>query len=742
MMRDRSLGMINPNQPRPPRRVEGPEKVTGRAGYAYDIHPPGLLFARVLRSPLPHARVVRVDTSRAQALPGVRAVLSVENAPRISWYEDRSVLFDRTVRFQGDEVVAVAAESEEIAEDALRLIDVQYDPLPFVTELAAALAPDAPRVHEAGNIEGEPTVYERGDLNAGFRGAEVIVEQVYTTQTALHNAMEPHGCMASWEGDHLTIWSSTQSVFEVREKVAESLGLAQNRVRVIMQYMGGGFGAKGTPWKHDVIASLLSRQAGRPVQLMLDREAENLAAGNRNPTRQHVRLGARRDETLSAIFAHTEQAIGAYMLGGEGSDVTGAYQLMYRCPNVRTEQVMAYTNTGPASAFRAPGYVEGMFALESAMDELARELQIDPLELRRRNYTTEDQVQNKPYTTDALRVLYDRAAGEFGWSSYRQPQPQGTKRRGAGMAANVWIGGSGWPPAYAWLKLNGDGTADVITGTQDIGTGTRTGLSQIAAEELGLPLERVALRLGDTQSGLYAPVSSGSATQASLGPAIQQAAVEVKRQLIEKAAGILETKAERLQVRDGQIWEQGLPEPQISVEEVCSQIAPEMIQASGSREENPKDKAVRTFGVQFVEVEVDIETGEVTILRLVTSQDAGRIINPTLADSQVIGGITQGYGFALTEERVIDHRFGIVLNADLEEYKLPTVADAPPVSHAQVSLPDFDANPTGAKGIGEPPLVPTAPAIANAVFDATGIRIRDLPLTRWRLLDEGIGDRG
>jgi xanthine dehydrogenase YagR molybdenum-binding subunit len=718
----------------PQPRVEGEEKGTGRACYASDVRLPGLLYARVLRSPLPHARIRRIDTARAQALSGVRAVLSSANAPEISWYQG-SFIFDRTVRFVGDEVAAVAADTEEIAVDALRLVDVEYEALPFVVDLEAALRPEAPKIYASGNIADEPQVYQRGDPAAGFQEAEVIIDEVYTTQTALHNCLEPHGCTVAWEGDHLTLWESTQSVFEVREQVAEKLELPEHHVRVIKQYMGGGFGSKQTAWKHTVIAALLSRACGRPVQLMLDREAENLAVGNRNATRQRVRLGARRDGTLTALSVRIDQAVGAYLVGGEGSNVSGTYQRLYRCANMRTEQVPVYTNTGPAVAFRAPGYVEGAFALESALDELASTLQLDPLDLRLRNYAEADQRRGVPYTTpDSLRRCYERATEVFGWRHYQRPPAHGVKRRGIGLAAHDW-GGNGWPPAYAWVKLNSDGTADVVTGTQDIGTGTRTALTQVAAEELGLSIERVALHLGDTANGPYAPVSSGSATQATLGPAVRAAAAEAKRQLLAAAATILEVKPARLRVRDGKVCVQGKRNSKaITVAEITRRIAPHMIQGQGARGPNPQDKSVRTFGVQCVEVEVDVETGEVTVLRVVASHDCGRIINPMLVDSQVIGAVTQGLGFALTEERVVDTRSGVVLNANLEEYKVPTVADIPSIIHAQVNLPDPEANATGAKGIGEPPLIPTAPAIANAVFDAVGVRLRHAPLARQRLL--------
>jgi len=716
-------------------RLEGREKVTGRAQYTYDVRQPRQIYALVLRSPHPHARITRIDTSAAEALPGVHAVLSSANAPEIEWYGD-SFVFDTTVRMIGDEVAAVAAESEEIAQDALRLIEVTYEPLPFVTDLDAALEPGAPKVRPDGNITEEPKVYDRGDAEAGLAGAEVTVDVTYRTASALHNSLEPHGCTASWQGEHLTLWNSTQSIFTVRQQVAQALGMPEHRVRVIKEHMGGGFGAKQISWKQDVIAALLSREAGRPVQLMLDRQTENLAAGNRPNTRQQVRLGAKRDGTLTAIWADLAQARGAYLTGGEASNVSGMYQTLYKCPNVHTREISVYVNTGPAVAFRAPGHVEASFAFEQAMDELARKLDLDPVEFRRRNYSEVEQVEEKPYTLpEGLRYCYDKVTGEIGWDSYQRRAPEGSKRYGVGFAAHDWGAGSGHPPGYAWIELNSDGTADVVTGTQDIGTGTRTGLAQVAAEELGLPLDRIAFHLGDTGAGPYAPVSSGSATQATIGPAIRMAAAEVKAKLLEIASTVLEVPAVRLSVRNGQVLVDGDEQSGMPVAKVMAQVAPHTLQGQGARGPNPSDKAVRPFGAQFAEVEVDIETGEVTLLRIVTAHDVGRIINPKLIDSQIIGGITQGVGFGLIEERIVDHRLGLVLNPNLEEYKVPTIADIPEITHVHVDVPDVEANSTGAKGVGEPPLIPTAPAIANAVFDAVGIRIRTSPLTRQRVLD-------
>jgi CO/xanthine dehydrogenase Mo-binding subunit len=644
-------------------RLEGAEKVTGRARYSSDLRLPGQLYAKVLRSPHPHARVVKIDSSRAEALAGVRAIVSSANGPHITWFED-SRLFDSTVRYIGDEVAAVAADSEEIAQDALRLIEVTYLPLAFDVS------------------EGKPAdtkVQERGNVLTGLREADVVVEASYTTATALHNALEAHGCTAAWSGDELTLYESTQGIFAVRDEVAKKLGMPKEKVRVLTPHMGGGFGAKQVAWKHSVIAALLAKKAGRPVQLMLERAEENLSSGNRNATRQHLRIGAKRDGTLTAIDARITFQSGAYKVGGEDSDLTGTYMTLYRCENVRAEQTSMKLNAGPSVAFRGPGYVEANFALESAMDELARKLGTDPIELRLRNYAERNQAEHKPYTSpQSLRRCIERVANVFEWKR---------KRRGIGFASHDWMAGGGWPPATVEVNFR-DGRAEVIVGVQDIGTGPRTALAQIAAAELGIPVSSIDMRIGDTQPGLYGPTSSGSATLPTIGPALVEAA--------RKARKTGHGRAER--------------------------------------GENPEDKSIRTCGAQCVEVAVDTETGEVTVLRVVAAHDCGRIINPLLVESQVIGGVTQGIGYALAEERVMDERLGESLNANLEEYKVATVRDIPEIVNATESMPDEEANLLGSKGIGEPPIIPTAAAIANAIFDATGVRIRDLPITRDKLL--------
>jgi xanthine dehydrogenase YagR molybdenum-binding subunit len=565
----------------------------------------------------------------------------------------------------GDEVAAVAADNEDLARDALQLIDVEYEPLPFDVAHGSAEQP---------KVEG------RGDIAAGVRAADLVLEETYQTATALHNALESHGCTAAWDGDRLTLYESTQGMFDVRDEVAQKLGLAPEQVRVVTEHMGGGFGAKQVAWKHSVIAALLARRAGRPVQLFLDRSAENLAAGNRNATRQHVRLAARRDGTLSAIDVRAEIDGGAYSVGGEDSDVVGTYLTLYRCANVRAEQVVMRTNLGPAVAFRAPGHVEGNFALESAMDELAHRLELDPVELRLRNYAAQDQRKGKPYTAaQSLRRCIERVGREFHAAKSR--------RRGAGFAAHDWMAGAGHPPAEARVELSG-GKATLTVGVQDIGTGTRTGLARLVCDELSIPLSHVKVQMGDTANGVRGPTSSGSSTLPSLAPAVIEAARQAK------ASGHGEAK----------------------------------------RAKNRGDMSIRTCGAQCAEVEVDGETGEVRVLRVFAAHDCGRIVDRVRVESQVVGGITQALGYALTEERLVDARLGEVLNANLEEYKVPTLGDIPEIVDLSESRSDEVANPSGVKGVGEPPIIPTAAAIANAVFHATGVRVRSLPLKREKLL--------
>lgn len=720
-------------------RVDGRERVTGAARYTYDVSLPGMLHAAVLRSPHAHARIVSIDTSQAEQLPGVRAIVTRENAD-VDWYGDAGKLFDSTLRFIGDDVAAVAADDLDTAHDALRLINVEYEVLPAMLTIEEAVRPGAPEIHPRGNIiqhnghNGE--LYSRGSVEKGFKSAEVIVEGTYRTSTQLHNSLETHGSVAMWEGEELTIWESTQYIFGVRERVAKALQMPLSKVRVICEYMGGGFGSKGPTFKQPVIAALLARLAKRPVKLMLDRREENTLAGNRGETVQKYKIGATRDGLLTAIDLEAMTGVGIYATWA--ASVAGPAQELYKCANVCTLTLGVRTNMGSQAAFRAPGYVEGMFGLESAIDELCVKLGMDPVEFRRKNHSAVDQASGQDYSSKHLLACYDRALDLIGLGSESALPRQGTLdaegpwRRGIGLASQTWSGGGG-PPAHALVRINPDGTVEVHCGMQDIGTGTKTALSQIAAEELGVPLESIRFRLGDTQKAPFGPASWGSITTPSVGPAVRMAAADARKQLLGIASFFMETPASSLQLVDGWVTTEGRPEGRKLLSEILDEIGDYMVTGKGYRGPNPTEP-IRTWGAQIAEVEVNVETGQVRVLRIAAVHDVGRVINPKGLASQFYGGILQGMGFGLTEERIVDKTTGRVLNASLDDYKIPTIADAPVMLVEAINKADTLANHIGSKGSGEPPIIPTAAAIANAVYNATGARVKELPMTPRRVL--------
>jgi xanthine dehydrogenase YagR molybdenum-binding subunit len=718
-------------------RVDGHQRVSGGARYPSDIQLPGLLHAKFLRSPHAHARIVRIEISRAEQLPGVRAVLSRSNAPTTPWRNSQP-LFDEIVRFAGQEVAAVVADTPGVAHAALKLIEVEYEPLPFVLDPEAALRDDAPHVFDGGNLlNGKPEEYVRGDVDKGFQQSEVIVEGSFETPAQMHNAFETHGSVATWEVDQLTVYDSTQYIHGVRDDLARWFGLNKNQVRVVKQYMGGGFGAKNATGKYTFVAALLAKRTGRPVRFFLDRVEENLATGHRSPSKQYLKIGAKKDGTLVAIDARSYSSIGAFESGWCGP-VCGPMRELYACPNVRTREYYARTHTGPFDSFRAPGYVEGMFAFEVLMDELAHKLQLDPLELRIKNYSRRSPESGKEYSTNGLLDAYQTGAKAIGWNNRAKKKAESAAsplRRGIGMASQIW-GGAGGPPSYAQIRIHPDASATIVTGTQDIGTGTKTILTQIAAEELSLPLEKFRIEIGDTQWGLYSMISAGSMTAASVGPAVREAAADAKEQLLSVAATFLGLTRASVTLKDGIIH--GLKRGKTverPLAEILGELGDVMIIGQGSRAPNPGQVAIRTFGAQFAEVEVDIETGAVRVLKIVASHDVGRVLNPLTLSSQIEGGVIQGLGYALMEQRLMDPNLGLVLNPDLEGYHLPTMLDIPEIEVRMIDRADPNINNLGAKGAGEPPIIPTAPAIVNAVYDAIGVAIHKLPLTRETVLE-------
>ncbi|HEX9036792.1 MAG TPA: xanthine dehydrogenase family protein molybdopterin-binding subunit [Ktedonobacterales bacterium] len=726
---------------KPTPRVDGRERVTGSAEYSIDVNLPGMLTAAGLRSPHPHARIVAIDSSVAERAPGVRAILTRFNTADLLHPSSKRPLFAEEVITQGQEVAVVIAETRAQAEEGVRLLDVNYEPLPFETDPEAAIGPGAPQTDSAkpDNTLGEgwPRVYERGAVDQGFAEADVTVETLFTTEANLHNSMETHGSVASWDGRTLTLWCSTQDIFGARRQVAEALGLQQNQVHVIKRYMGGGFGSKFDAHNSGMIAAWAARSLGRPVKYMLSRTEENLAAGNRPPSIQRYKLGARRDGTLTAIVLETTANVGA---GGNWfSPVSLPAKELYLCPNVRTTDIPVRTNLGTQSSFRAPGVVEGVAGLDVAMDELARALGMDPLALRRKNFAPRYQILDRPYATKTLLEAYRQAAERIGWESRdaeerRYPRGRsGVLRRGVGMASQLW-GGDGGPPAQAIAKLLPDGSAVIITGTQDIGTGTRTVLAQIAAEELHIPLAAVRVELGETEFGVYSPPSGGSMTLASVGPAVRMAAVEARKELLEIVGHLTETPSDILEVRDANIVNTETGKEMGSIGSFLGQLEGHEVTARGMRGPNADEVIVRTFGAQFAEVEVDTGTGAVRVLRIVAAHDCGRIVNPLTFSSQMEGGIIQGIGMALYEQRIVDHALGVSVNPNLGDYKIPTIREVPDIDLILFDTPNEVANTLGALGAGEPPIIPTPGAIANAVAHALGKPVTGLPLTPDRVL--------
>ena len=714
-------------------RMDALEKVTGRARYTADLHRAGMLHAAFVRAPVASGQVVRLDLGHALALPGVRGALVAADVPGVM--HGGAPLFDPTIHWAGQPLAALCADSAELARRACTLVELEVGTTPHAVTVEAALAPDAPLVRPAGNVpRGQPRVAVRGDVGAARAAADVVVTLELRTPCALHTAMEPHGAAAEWMGDDLTVWESTQGIFQVRKDVARAFRLPLNRVRVMKDYMGGGFGAKNYAGAHTYAAVALSRKLGRPVRCVLDRGGEQTDTGNRAATVQRVTLSAQRDGTLVSIEADTTIAYG---YSGWFVSPAKIYHELYACPNVRTSETFVYLNTGAMDSFRAPGHVEGAFGLERAMDALARELGMDPLALRRHNYAARDQDKGRPYSAKHLDRCYSEGAERFGWTHRRVEAAAsrargGRLRRGVGMASQIW-GAGGGPPAYATVRVNPDGTIDVLTGTQDLGTGSRTIFAQIAAESLGARLADVRTVLGDTERTPYAGNSWGSITTASVGPAVRVAALHARSRLLEAAAELLEVDVARLTASESVVRVDGDART-MSFAQIGKRLGDVMIIGQGSRGANPPDTAICAFAAQFAEVEVDVETGHVRVLQITSAHDSGRIINPTLAESQLEGGIIMGLGYALFEERVLDARLGLPLNPTTHDYKIPTMADVPAIDAFFVRSSDVIANHTGARGIAEAPIIPTAPAIANAVSDALGVSVDEIPLTPWRVL--------
>ena len=703
----------------PVSRVDGRLKVTGRATYAAEFDARGQAHAAVVRSTVAKGRIGSIDTSAAERAGGVVAVVTHRNAPRLAYRAHKGavdpeigerlhVLQDDRVSHQGQPVALVIAETLEQAHHAATLVRVIYAPENAVSDVTRVAPVNATR-QQTDQPAARPPEVRRGDPEGALAAAEVKVDQTYVIPRENHNPIEMHATIASWTGDQLTLWDKTQWVHNSADEIAAVFGVPAENVRVVSPFVGGAFGSGLRTWPHVTLAALGARVAKRPVKLMLTRREMYYAVGYRPHTVQRVALGAKQDGRLAAIIHDGHQETSTYEEYSES--LVNATRFLHSCPNVYTRQRLAPMNVHTPTFMRAPGEASGVYALESAMDELAVALNVDPVELRLRNEPQQDEFKKLPFSSRSTRECYRLAAERFGWS--RRSAKPGSMREGRwligwGMASATYP--MNFAPCSAKARLLPDGTAEVTTASSDMGPGTCTSMTQVAAEALGLPIDRVKFTLGDTRLP-RAPVHGGSMTMASVGSAVQAVCRKARDEALARGRGSdLADSMRRL----------GQP-----------------IEALADTK--PGDDAQRfsmhAFGAVFVEVAVDADLGETRVRRIVGAYGAGRIVNPKTARSQCIGGMIGGIGMALMEHSIVDARNGRVTNGNFAEYAVPVHADAPPTMEVIfVDEQDPHVNPLGVKGLGEIAMVGVAPAITSAIFHATGKRIRALPVTPDKLL--------
>lgn len=707
----------------PVSRVEGRLKVTGSATYAaeFDVGP-GLVYGALVQSTIARGRITEIDTAAAEAAAGVVAVLTHRNAPKLAYREHKAnvdpvdgerihVLQDERIHHQGQHIALVIADTFERATHAAALVRVKYEEEPALTAFAAVttLVPPGP----ASEAAGSPGDTRRGDPEGALRAAPVRIEAEYVIPRENHTPIELHATIASWQDGTLTLWDKTQWVDNVRDEMAAIFDLPAEKIRVLSPFVGGGFGSALRAWPHVTLAALAARHVGRPVKVVLTRRQTFSSTGYRPYTVQRIALGAARDGKLVAL--RHEGVAETSMYEHFVENLLNASRFLYSCANVATRYRLAELDVSTPTYMRAPGEISGIYALECAMDELAVALGLDPIELRLRNEPAHNEHDGLPFSSRSLRECFAVAADRFGWGR-RDPRP-GSMRDAQGRLVGYGCAAATYPvyayQASARALLMPDGSAVVASATSDMGPGTYTAMTQIAADTLGLPLERVRFELGDSRLP-PAPVHGGSATLGSVGPAVQAACAEARREAFARA---------------------GLPNENGDLSEALQRVR-EPIEATVEYPlgEEATRYSMHSFGAVFAEVTVDPDLGLVRVPRVVGAYGAGRIVNPKIARSQAIGGMVLGIGMALLEHTVVDPRSGRVVNGSLADYLVPVNADIHALDAIFVDEHDPHVNPLGVKGVGELAAIGVAPAIANAVYHATGKRVRDLPITAEKLL--------
>jgi xanthine dehydrogenase YagR molybdenum-binding subunit len=730
----------------PINRTDGWAKVSGSARYAAEHPVAGLAHACLVTSTIPSGRVRRIDTSEADKVPGLLLVMTHENvlqlpretkAGKVSPPIGRvlSLLQDADVHYNNQPIAVVVAETFEAAREAAGRLRIDYDTAPARLDFEQARQ----QVHPPEKVLTQETDTRRGNLQAGMLSASTSIDFTYRTPVEHHNPIEPHATIAIWEGEHLTLYDSTQYMKGVQRTVAGTLGIAPEQVTVLCPYVGGAFGCKGSVWSHVVLAAMAARMAHRPVKLVLDRSQMFGPVGQRPVTDQRMRHAALSDGRLSASSHDT---VAYTSMIEDWIEPCGLMtRMMYAVPNQETTHRLARMNLGTPTFMRAPGEASGSFALESSMDELAYALGIDPLQLRLQNYTERDPGKDLPFSSKSLRQCYQLGSERFGWSR-RDPAPRsmraGDKLVGWGVATATYPTNRSKGAASA--TLHPDGLAVFRSSTQDLGTGTYTVMTQIAADALGVPVERVRFELGDSQLP-EAPVSGGSTTVASVGPAVQAAGRALRLKLIgialaDTGSPLHGALAGDVEVADGELFLRADPGKREAMATIVARqgSGPVEVEAEADPGDASKHFSMHAFGTVFVEVHVDELLGEVRVPRVVGVYGVGKLMNAKTGHSQLMGGIVGGLGMALFEETMFDLRNGRAVNGNLAEYHIPVHADIGSIEVEVVEEDDPHVNPLGAKGIGEIGITGVAAAVANAVFHATGRRIRSLPITLDKLL--------
>jgi len=723
-------------------RTDGLLKVTGQAKYSADNPEAKLAHAVLVTSTIAHGRVASMDTARIQAMPGVLLVMTHETAMRLPnggkpnaeppAVRRLSLLQTDEVRYSNEPVAVVVADTLERATDGARKLQasIRYEAATPNTDYQRAKG----TAYQPEKMMGRPINTQRGDVAAGLRQGPTRLDVVYTTPNEHHNPMEPHATLARWDGPNLTLYDATQGVSGARGAVAKTLGIKEENVRVLCPFVGGGFGCKGSAWSHVVLAAMAAKQTGRPVRLVLERPQMFGMVGNRPFTDQHIQISARDDGTLTGMRHDVISTTSTFEDWNESSAILT--RMLYAVPNQATTHKLVKLDVGTPTFMRAPGETSGSFALESAMDEMAYELNMDPLAFRLKNYAEMEPQEKKPWSEKSLRECYQIGADKFGWSR-RNPKPRsmrdGNTLIGFGMATATYPANRSEASAIA--RILPDGTAMAASGTQDLGTGTYTVMTQVAADAFGFPVDKVDFALGDS-SLPHAPVSGGSQSVASVSPAVREAASQARGKLIamaiaDSASPLSGGSIDDVTVDNGWVISRADPSKRDPAAAVIARNGGKPIEAMATTKPGDEKQqfAFHSFGAVFTEVHVDADLGTIRVPRIVGVYDVGSLLNEKTAHSQLMGGLVWGIGSALTEKSELDARYGRYTNANLAEYHVPVNADIGLLDITLLGKPDPHINPLGARGIGEIGITGVAGSIANAVYHATGVRVRDLPIT-------------